>query len=148
MLGGRDKKAGIIKESHKDHTLIAKNAEIVGDIKFSGGLHIQGKVTGNVIVSEGVGELIIGDTGVVVGEIRSPHVVINGQVDGDVHSTGYVELAAKAVVSGNVYYKLMEMVKGAQVNGSLEYVSADSPKEKNTKKSPFSKSVKEDAVVG
>jgi len=51
--------------------------------------------------------------------LRAPHVIINGRVDGDVFSSEHVELAANAVVNGTVHYKLIEMVMGAQVNGSL-----------------------------
>jgi len=40
-------------------------------------------------------------------------------VEGDVHSTQHLELAAKARVVGNVYYHLIEMVMGSEVNGSL-----------------------------
>ena len=48
-----------------------------------------------------------------------PSVIVNGLVEGDVHSTQHLELAAKARVVGNVYYHLIEMVMGSEVNGSL-----------------------------
>ena len=63
--------------------------------------------------------------GVVEGQIRAPNIVINGKVEGDVVSGSHVELAANAMVTGNVHYHLIEMVKGAQVNGNLVY-SGDS----------------------
>jgi cytoskeletal protein CcmA (bactofilin family) len=40
-------------------------------------------------------------------------------VEGDVYSSEHIELAAKARVIGNVYYHLIEMVMGSEVNGSL-----------------------------
>ena len=58
------------------------------------------------------------------GEIKVPSVIINGLVEGDVHSTQHLELAAKARVIGNVYYHLIEMVMGSEVNGSLCHRSA------------------------
>ena len=62
----------------------------------------------------------------VEGEIRAPHVVINGAVCGPVYSAEYVELQAKANVTGDVYYNTLEMQVGAVVQGRL--VHEDSTK--------------------
>jgi cytoskeletal protein CcmA (bactofilin family) len=47
------------------------------------------------------------------------NIVLNGEVLGDVHAFEHIELAAAARVTGNVYYNLIEMAMGAEVNGSL-----------------------------
>jgi cytoskeletal protein CcmA (bactofilin family) len=52
-----------------------------------------------------------------------PIVILNGTVTGDVRSEEHIELAAKARVDGDVYYKLIEMSMGAAVNGSLVHRS-------------------------
>ena len=103
-------------------TLISKNTEIVGDIVFSGSLLVEGSVKGNICAVDGEDAHVrVMENGVVAGEIRVPTIVINGTVNGDVYSGKHIELAAKAVVNGNVHYELIEMVKGGQVNGSLVY---------------------------
>jgi cytoskeletal protein CcmA (bactofilin family) len=99
--------------------LIAPSAEIRGDVEFSGGLHVLGTVVGNISVSDEGGRLVIGESGKVQGEIRVPKIVINGRVEGDVHASEHLELAEKAIIEGNVYYTLIEMVMGAQVDGKL-----------------------------
>lgn len=129
------------------HTLISKGTRILGDIHFSGDLQIEGKVQGNIIVEGGNdAKLVVADKGVVEGEIRVPVVVINGKVIGDVYSSKHLELAAKAVVEGNVHYQLIEMVKGAQVNGSLVYgepaSTAAKPGKEPGKESPDAKDAK------
>lgn len=113
---GRDKKASSEQGSQ---TLISPNAEVNGDLVFNGGLHVQGKVVGNVAADEQGGRLVIGSTGAVEGEINVPRVIINGRVRGDVHAGEHLELAEKAVIEGNVYYTMIEMVMGARVNGKL-----------------------------
>jgi cytoskeletal protein CcmA (bactofilin family) len=107
-------------------TLISKNTEVVGDIHFSGTLHIEGVLRGNVYAKDG-GEahLEVAESGKVEGQMTVPTVRINGRVTGDIHSSKLVELAAKAEVDGNVHYKLIEMVKGAQVNGNFVYSGPD-----------------------
>ena len=57
------------------------------------------------------------------GEVKVPNVVVNGTVIGDVHALSHVELAAQARVHGNVYYSLIEMAMGAEVNGNLVHRS-------------------------
>lgn len=113
---GRDKKAS---SEQGGQTLISPNAQVNGDVIFNGGLHVQGKVVGNVAADEQGGRLVIGSTGAVEGEINVPRVIINGRVKGDVHAGEHLELAEKAVIEGNVYYTMIEMVMGARVNGKL-----------------------------
>ncbi|MCG8394676.1 MAG: polymer-forming cytoskeletal protein [Pseudomonadales bacterium] len=121
---GRDKKSTVssgsaASQDYRNHTLIAPSARVSGDIEFTGGLHVQGVVEGNISVGKEGGRLIIGESGRVIGEIQVPNVVINGIVEGDVHATENLELAEKASVEGNVYYLMVEMVMGARVNGKL-----------------------------
>lgn len=112
-----------------NHTLISRGTKVVGDLHFAGDLQIEGTVMGNIIADNGNdAKLVVAEKGRVEGEIRVPMVIINGSVNGNVHSTKHVELAAKAVVEGNVHYQLIEMVKGSQVNGSLVYSGTGSRK--------------------
>lgn len=102
------------------HTLISRQTEIMGDLRFTGELIVEGKIKGNVYADDDSGALIrIAETGVVEGEIWVPTAVVNGLVKGDLHSSKHLELAAKSVVMGNVFYNLIEMVMGSEVNGSL-----------------------------
>ncbi len=108
--------------THHFDTLISGKAEIVGDLHFSGGLHVDGKIFGNIIAEDDSNAVIrISEKGVVVGEISAPHVIVNGKVTGDIHSCEHLELAAKASVEGDVFYNMIEMVMGSQVSGALQH---------------------------
>ena len=101
-------------------TLIGPGTEVFGDIRFSGGLHVEGAIQGNVIAeNDGRSLLSLNEHGRIEGEVSVPYVVINGTVIGDVHGGEHVELSSKARVTGNVYYNLIEMAIGAEVNGKL-----------------------------
>lgn len=115
MFSSKDKAAA----SHYD-TLISTKTEIVGDVKFKGGLQVEGTIKGNLIAEAGSGAVVrISDTGRVEGQITSPNVVVNGSVIGDIYASEYIELAKKARIKGDVYYHMMEMVLGSEVNGKL-----------------------------
>ena len=116
-MWGQNKKP---KQTAHIDSLIGQNTEIHGDVFFSGGLHIDGTVKGSVVAEKGDDSVLtLSERGTIEGEVKVPNVVVNGSVIGDVHATGHVELAAQARVHGNVYYSLIEMAMGAEVNGKL-----------------------------
>ena len=104
-------------------TLVATNCELVGDDHFGDELLVNGVVKGNIYAETGSKAVIrVSEKGFVEGEIRVPRVVVNGKVLGDIRSDKHVELAAKADVTGNVYYHLIEMVQGSKVDGQLVHL--------------------------
>jgi cytoskeletal protein CcmA (bactofilin family) len=105
-------------------TLISHDTVIVGNVHFSGNLDIEGLVQGNIIAQSGKEALLrVVGKGRVEGEIRVPCVIINGEVHGNVYSSKHLELASKSRVQGNVFYTLVEMAAGAEVNGSLTHMA-------------------------
>ncbi|MDX1569165.1 MAG: polymer-forming cytoskeletal protein [Xanthomonadales bacterium] len=103
-------------------TLIGSNTRFEGDIRFKGGLHIDGEVEGSV-VADGSGLLVISEQGRVKGEIDVPEVIVDGQVDGDITASNRLELRENGRVGGNIKYGSIRMALGAQVNGNLAYES-------------------------
>jgi cytoskeletal protein CcmA (bactofilin family) len=101
-------------------TLIGAGTRIIGDVQFGGGFHVDGHVKGNVDAPPDSGAtLSVSDSGVVEGSVAVPNVVLNGTVKGDILAHDRVELGATARVTGNVYYGLIEMEMGAEINGKL-----------------------------
>ena len=126
MFGSKDSN----KLQNRIDCLIGAGATIEGNIIFSGGLRVDGRVRGDVISAEGKsGTLVLSEQAHIEGAIRVSHVVINGTVVGPVHAAEYVELQAKANVTGDVHYKTLEIQLGAVVQGRLVYQS-DSKSEK------------------
>jgi len=112
--------------SKRIDSLVGKNTKIMGDLDFSGGLLVDGKVMGNITAAEDENATItISENGYVQGEIQIPNIIINGTVEGNVYASNHVDLAKKARVFGNVYYKLFEMAMGAEVNGNLVHVAEE-----------------------
>ncbi|GAB3753125.1 bactofilin family protein [Lysobacter olei] len=106
-------------------TLVGPQMTIRGDLQFSGGLYVEGRIVGTVVAEAGKpAVLTLAENGSIEGEIRAPVVVINGRLDGDVHAEERVELASKARVLGNVHYKVVEMAAGAMLTGRLIHADA------------------------
>lgn len=117
MFGSKDS-----KPQNRINCLIGTGTVIEGDIIFTGGLRVDGRVRGKVAVAEGKpGTLVLSEQAQIEGEIHVSHAVINGAVVGPVFATECVELQAKAKVTGDVYYKTLEIHSGAVVQGRLAY---------------------------
>jgi cytoskeletal protein CcmA (bactofilin family) len=102
-------------------SLISHGTIIRGDVRFTGTLHLDGRIEGTVL-GEGSGAVFtLSEHGQVQGEVRVPHAMINGQVNGDIYASERLELAAQARVIGDVRYNSLEMAAGAQVNGRIAH---------------------------
>ena len=118
----------------KDHSpmkridsLIGTGTTLTGNIVFTGGLRIDGTVVGNVHASNGeASTLVISEQAKVAGEIRVSHLVINGEVQGPVYASDYLELQPKAKVKGDIHYARLEMHVGAAVEGRLVVIEEPS----------------------
>ncbi len=110
----------------KIDTLIGRKSEMLGDVNFSGGLHVDGTVKGNVVSEDDPSSVLtLSESGTIEGDVKVPNIVLNGTVVGDVHAKHHIELASNARITGNVYYSLIEMAMGAEVNGNLVHVAED-----------------------
>lgn len=109
-----------IKPQSRIDSLIGAGTKVEGDVTFGGGLRLDGHVKGNVVAEEGKpSTLVLSEQARVDGTIRVSHVVLNGTVNGPVYASEYVELQAKSRVTGDVYYKTLEMHLGAVIEGRL-----------------------------
>ncbi len=101
-------------------TLIGVNTRINGDVEFSGGMHLDGYINGNVTCDAGTGaSLSVSEHGGIEGSVIVSNIVLNGIVRGDIDAADRVELGEKARVLGNVRYSVIESAVGAQIHGKL-----------------------------
>jgi cytoskeletal protein CcmA (bactofilin family) len=110
-------------------SLIARGTVIRGDLRFSGALHLDGRIEGTVLGEGDDAMLTLSEHGQVQGEVRVPHAVINGHVTGDVYISARLELAPQARIDGDLRYHTLEMTAGAQVNGRISRQSDETPRE-------------------
>ena len=101
-------------------TLLGKTANLQGDLEFSGGLHLDGRINGNVRSSSGDGgALSVSESGFIEGSVEVTNIVMNGTVNGDMYARDRLVLGEKARVNGNVHYGVIEMASGAVITGKL-----------------------------
>ncbi len=105
-------------------SLIGAGTCIEGDLRFSGGLRVDGEVKGCVRAAEGASgtTLVLSEHGRIEGAVLVAHLVINGTVVGPVSATETLEMQPKARIVGDVEYASIEMHQGAVIEGRLVHL--------------------------
>ena len=134
MLFAKRKKPPFI-EVTKLSSLIAEDVEITGDVSFSSGIRIDGRLKGNLIAraaekGDTRALLVLSEKGHIEGSVRCGDAVINGTVIGDLDVEHFLELQSNSRVSGTIRYQHLQMDVGAAVRGQL--VKADGPSTADT----------------
>jgi cytoskeletal protein CcmA (bactofilin family) len=118
------------KIDNRIDTLIGADTRIEGDLFFSGGLRVDGAIRGDVAEQNGnPSTLIISEHGKIEGAVNAAKIVLNGKVIGTVKSSHFIELQTKARITGDLYYKSLEMHTGAVIEGKLVYLGDGAPEE-------------------
>jgi cytoskeletal protein CcmA (bactofilin family) len=118
------------KIDNRIDTLVGADTRIEGDLYFSGGLRVDGDIRGNVAEQNGnPSTLIISEHGKIEGAVSAAKIVLNGKVIGTVKSSHFIELQTKARITGDLYYKSLEMHTGAVIEGKLVYLGDGVPED-------------------
>lgn len=103
----------------KVDAVLNRKLKIAGDVYFSGILHVECTIEGDLISDDPSSTLILSDAGHIKGSVRASNVMANGRIDGNVLANNKVELYEKSRINGDLHYNLLEMAVGAGVNGKL-----------------------------
>ena len=95
---------------------ILAGTSITGDIVSDGDIRVDGKVAGSMKVT---GKLVIGEHGLVEGEVECKNAAIAGQLEGTINVAKSLSLSASAKVKGKVQVEKLAVEPGAEINGSL-----------------------------
>jgi cytoskeletal protein CcmA (bactofilin family) len=111
LLGGTKSD---LKVSNVEVNIIANGTIIEGKVTSQGSMRIDGKVIGNVHVN---GNLTIGVTGEIQGDIEAKNVIVGGKVNGTITVAERLVFESKAVIKGDVKASKLVVDEGALFNG-------------------------------
>jgi cytoskeletal protein CcmA (bactofilin family) len=114
------------KPQNRIDSLIGVGTKIEGSISFAGGLRVDGEIIGNVTaVADQPSTLVVSEEARIEGEIRVSHLVVNGEISGQVYAGEFLELQSRSRVKGDLHYNTLEMHLGAIVEGRLVHRSGE-----------------------
>lgn len=101
--------------TRKVDTLVGKECSFKGNLEAPGGaLRIDGYYEGELHIG---GDLIVGESGKVVGNIVAKNIIIAGEVKGSIEARGKLELAPTAKVTGDSKMVTLVVEDGAYLQG-------------------------------
>ncbi len=106
---------GSKKDLHDDEvSIISSGVKIEGNLTSEGNVRIDGIIVGNLSIN---GNLTIGETSEVYGEIKAKNVTTNGKIEGKILATEKLKLEPKSVVKGDLVTKILIIEEGAVFEG-------------------------------
>ncbi len=114
MLGNNKNKEKSSSSNQGLLNLIGPGTEIKGDLICEGDIRIDGRVDGTIKVGQ---RLVIGESGVVNGNIQANEAIIAGIVNGNIKSNQSTLLHGKSNVKGDIYTGQIIIESGSTFNG-------------------------------
>lgn len=101
--------------------IIGPETTIKGDLVTKGTARVDGQIEGNVDADW----IIVGETGLIKGDINSRGAIIDGKVEGNINATEIVEIKSKGQVKGNLYTVKLTISEGAFFEGHSHMVKKE-----------------------
>lgn len=101
---------------------MGKTTELKGDLKSSGSLRVDGRVEGTV---ETTGDLIVGESGVLVANVQAASVLVAGEIQGQVRATARLEVAATGRIRGDVETPVLVVNEGGRLDGKCSMATQE-----------------------
>lgn len=115
MFGEKGEALSMDKRSADRTTVLKEDASFEGKLMFEGNVLVDGKFKGEVFSS---GDLTVGSSGVVEGEIEIGTINILGEVRGNIKASRKIVINAPAVVRGDIVAPSLIIEEGAVFEGS------------------------------
>lgn len=98
-------------------TIIGRSTTITGTVNGSGNIRIDGHVEGGIAIT---GDAVIGETGVVQGDIKAGSLTVAGTVTGNVDCDGNLSIHATGQLVGDVRVRSLNIADGGIFRGRSE----------------------------
>ena len=115
MFKAKNKQQALQINDQQISTIIGEGYVFTGELQGSSVVRIEGKIIGNVNVDSGV---ILGENGIIEGNITSQSVIIYGTVNGNIKTT-QLEIKKTGLINGEITTDTLEIELGAKYNGLL-----------------------------
>lgn len=97
-------------------SIVGPGMKVDGNCSTEGTLRVEGRVEGEVHAGKAV---VVGEDGVVVGDIRTQDAVVAGEVEGTITAESRVEIQAGSRVRGDIRSRRVKLEEGGFVDGRI-----------------------------
>lgn len=101
-------------------THIGPGLRIRGNIAGKDPIRIEGRLEGDILLES---ELVILPAAQLQGNLKARQMIVGGTVEGELETTGKLQIQNGAVVSGNIRTAELQIREGAVINGRVSMES-------------------------
>ena len=104
-----------MKTKDEINAFLGVNTEFEGKLTFTGAVRVDGRFKGEIITK---GTLIVGELAVIESDIHASHIIVNGEIRGNITAEKRLEIHASGRVSGNIQTPVLVIDEGVVFNGN------------------------------
>ena len=104
-----------MKTKDEINAFLGANTEFEGKLSFTGAVRVDGRFKGEIITK---GTLIVGELAVIESNVYASHIIVNGEIRGNVTAEKRMEIHASGKVSGNIETPVLVINEGVVFNGN------------------------------
>ena len=131
------KKDKVALDMQSISTLISEGCIVDGNIKAPAYARIDGQITGDVIVDEG---LIVGEKASVQGNVITREMVVYGTINGNLQVNS-LEIKATGKITGEIRTQTLVVENGAVYNGGLSMTQNSKLAQNNKASIPYQQKI-------
>jgi cytoskeletal protein CcmA (bactofilin family) len=95
-----------------NRSVIDRRLLVTGDLEGRGELQVEGRIEGNIRCAL----LLVGDEGIITGNVTADEVVVRGEIKGTIRANS-VALQERARVNSEIFHKLLSIEAGVCFEG-------------------------------
>ncbi len=110
------------KKKNEINAFLGMDTEFEGKLSFTGAVRIDGRFKGEILTE---GSLIVGETASIESEIYASHIVISGEIRGNIVADERIEIHAPGKVYGNIQAPVVVIDEGVVFEGRCTMEKAE-----------------------
>jgi cytoskeletal protein CcmA (bactofilin family) len=116
-----------MKNRDQINAFLGKDTEFEGKLSFKGAVRIDGRFNGEIFTD---GTLIAGESAVIKSEIHVSHIIISGEIRGNIIADKRIEIHAPGKVYGNIQAPVVVIDEGVIFEGNCRMQKIEAEREK------------------
>jgi cytoskeletal protein CcmA (bactofilin family) len=109
----------IMKKRNGIDAFLGKDTAFEGRLSFGGVVRIDGHFSGEIVTG---GTLIVGESAVIESNIRVSHIIISGEIHGNILADERIEIYAPGKVFGNLQSPTVIINEGVIFDGNCRMI--------------------------
>jgi cytoskeletal protein CcmA (bactofilin family) len=106
-----------MKNKDEINAFLGMETEFEGKLTFKGAVRIDGHFTGEIFTE---GTLIVGESAVIKSDIHVSHIIVSGEIRGNIIADSRIEIHAPGKVFGNIQAPAVVIDEGVIFEGNCK----------------------------